>query len=331
MTLDVVRPHQPQATTPPPAIIAVVVTRDRPALLDACLTALRAQSVPPDHILVLDNASGPETASVLARHDAIVVRSEENLGGAGGFRSGIEAAMARGAELIWLMDDDGRPRDRTCLATLRATADRTGADLTAPMVVDAERPERLAFPIRLRGRTRFDCSDIPAEVHGFAHLFNGALIRASLFRRIGLPDTRLFIRGDEVEFLYRARRAGAAIVLAATAEFCHPSSHAEIHPIMGGRFYAVLPSDPVKQFYQFRNRGWIFSRYGMWGWLAADVICYGWLFLLVRGRPREFRAWFGATLGGVRGDLNRRPPAASSARGRGGSDASVRPHAAPSR
>lgn len=43
------------------------------------------------------------------------------------------------------------------------------------------------------------------------HLFNGLLIRAQAIFRIGLPDLRLFIRGDEIDFLHlgRAARAGA--------------------------------------------------------------------------------------------------------------------------
>jgi hypothetical protein len=155
----------------------------------------------------------------------------------------MEAALRLGADWVWVMDDDGRPEGEDCLATLLSAAERRGAAMAAPLVLDVENPARLSFPVRVRGRTLFEAEPVRrhGEIEGFAHLFNGALIAAALLRRIGLPDPRFVIRGDEVEFLYRARRAGRAIVLATGTAFLHPGSAAEIHPILGGAYYATLP------------------------------------------------------------------------------------------
>jgi len=236
-----------------------------------------------------------------------VLRQTRNLGGAGGYRAGMEAALRLGADWVWVMDDDGRPEGEDCLATLLSAAERRGAAMAAPLVLDVEDPARLSFPVRVRGRTLFEAEPVRrhGEIEGFAHLFNGALIAAALLQRIGLPDPRFVIRGDEVEFLYRARRAGARIVLATGTAFLHPGSAAEIHPILGGAYYATLPVDEGKQFHQFRNRAWIFRHYGMWGWLAADVVRYGCLHLVERRDPRGFARWAGATLAGLRGGFMR--------------------------
>jgi rhamnopyranosyl-N-acetylglucosaminyl-diphospho-decaprenol beta-1,3/1,4-galactofuranosyltransferase len=292
-------------------IIAVVVTRDRPALLRRCLSAILLQSPRgPDAVLVVDNASGPETVRVLAEFPTVrVLRQEVNLGGAGGYRAGMEAALRDGADWVWAMDDDGRPRDARCLTDLLEAATRRRALLAAPLVLDADAPERLAFPLRLGGRTRFavealgDCG----EVHGQAHLFNGALIAARLLFSVGLPDPRFVVRGDEVDFLYRARRwAGPeAVVLVPRCAFLHPGNRAEIHPILGGAYYATLPLDLRKQFYQFRNRAWIFRRHGMWLWLAADLVRYGCFWLLTRRDPAGLRRWAAASWEGLRGRFMR--------------------------
>lgn len=282
----------------------MVVTHRRPALLRACLFAIRMQDRPPDLVLVLDNASGPDTGRIVADESAEHLYQPRNLGGAGGYHAGIQAALGRGADWVWLMDDDGRPTDSACLAALLAAAERTGADIVAPLVLDVADPVRLAFPIRFSGRTRFLASEMPDEVLGFAHLFNGALVRATLFRRIGLPNPRFVMRGDEVEFLFRARRAKARIVLDGRVHFLHPGSGPEIHPIMGGLFYATLPIGLTKQLLQFRNRAWIFRAYGMWHWLCADVVRYGWFFL-ARRDPDGLRRWLGATWDGLHGDFMR--------------------------
>ena len=63
-----------------------------------------------------------------------------------------------------------------------------------------------------------------------------------------------------------------------------------------------MPDGPTKQFYQFRNRGYIFRCYGMWGWLMADAVRYGCHFLLSgRGDFAGLARWATATATGVRG------------------------------
>lgn len=290
-------------------VAAVIVTRDRPALLQQCLDAVLDQVHPPAATIVVDNASQPATHEMLAHYPAVdCLRLARNVGGAGGFRAGIQRALDEGAEWLWLMDDDGRPAGPGCLETLLATAALHRAELVGALVVDVDERRRLSFPVRIAGRTLFEVEALVRHgpVPGFAHLFNGTLIRADLFRRIGLPDSRFFIRGDEVEFLFRARRAGARIVLDTEAHFLHPGSHPDIHPIFGGRFYAVVPQEAGKQFYQFRNRGYIFRRYGMWGWLAADLVRYGYYFLVSRRADVGGLArWAAATGCGIRGRFMR--------------------------
>nr|MDQ5807787.1 glycosyltransferase [Actinomycetota bacterium] len=101
-------------------IWAVIVTRDRLALLEQCLEAVRAQARRPDRVLVVDNASSDGTAAWLAEQDDVeVLRLEENVGGAGGFHAGLERAHREGAEWMWLMDDDTIPRPDALEALLR--------------------------------------------------------------------------------------------------------------------------------------------------------------------------------------------------------------------
>ncbi len=287
------------------SVAAVIVTHDRPGLLKRCLDALSGQTRPPDCIFVIDNASREPAAPLAARTlNAVTIRLERNLGAAAGFTAGIQAARAGGFTHIWMMDDDGAPATSSCLASLLATEAERGTALTCPLVLDVADPARLAFPLRQSGRTRFTVATLKRcrHVDGFAHLFNGALIASATFEQIGLPNAALGMRGDEVEFLLRARRAGLRIVTDSQTAFLHPSSNEEIHPILGGLFYAVVPCDDRKRACQFRNRGWIFTRYGLWPWLAADHVRYAIHFLGNRD-PAAYAAWLRATWSGVLGHL----------------------------
>ena len=65
--------------------------------------------------------------------------------------TGSPGRVERGADLVWLMDDDGLP-EPDCLE--HAARPTTDLDFWGPVVVDEDDPGRLVFPIRLPGGTR---------------------------------------------------------------------------------------------------------------------------------------------------------------------------------
>src|ERR1039458_5768218 len=101
-------PLEMSPLSPGETVCAVVVTFNRVNLLRQCLSSLRRQSQMPDCILVVDNATTDNTKEVLAREFAElqVLRLPDNVGGAGGFRAGMEWAYRHGFRWFWVMDDD---------------------------------------------------------------------------------------------------------------------------------------------------------------------------------------------------------------------------------
>src|ERR1700724_1478454 len=63
-------------------------------------------------IVVIDDGSSASTAEVAAECGAIVLRHPINLGQGAALQTGIEFALARGAELIVTFDGDGQHRAR---------------------------------------------------------------------------------------------------------------------------------------------------------------------------------------------------------------------------
>lgn len=286
----------PASTGPDAKIVAVVVTHKRVELLAESLKVLASQSRPVDHLIVVDNGNEPEVADLVAQQplECTYLGSAHNLGGAGGFALGMLHALTLGADWVWLADDDGRPDGSEVLATLLDCAQRYGLVEVSPVVCDIDEPDRLAFPLR-RGvvwrRLRSELGD-EDFLPGIASLFNGALISAKAVDLIGVPDLRLFVRGDEVEVHRRLVRSGLPFGTCLQTAYLHPNGAAEFKPILGGRMHTQYPDDPVKRYFTYRNRGYLMSQPGMRKLLPQEWIRFSWFFLVTRRDPAGLREWF---------------------------------------
>jgi rhamnopyranosyl-N-acetylglucosaminyl-diphospho-decaprenol beta-1,3/1,4-galactofuranosyltransferase len=278
----------------PDAVVAVVVTRHRRDLLVDSLKVLGAQTRPVDHLVVVDNGPDQPAEDLVAACPVptTYIPSHRNLGGAGGFALGILTALALGAEWVWLADDDGRPADETVLEVLLDEAKRRGLAEISPVVANINAPDTLAFPLR-RGLTwKRHTSELGTDfLPGIASLFNGALFRASTLDVVGVPDYRLFVRGDEVEVHRRLVRSGLPFGTSLRVTYLHPDGSDEFKPMLGGRFHAQDPDNAVKRYYTYRNRGYLLSQPGLRRIGALEVLRFGLYFLTVRKDPKAFLQW----------------------------------------
>ena len=180
-------------------------------------------------------------------------------------------ALALGADWVWLADDDGRAADEDVLATLVELAQRRGLAAVSPMVVDADDPDRLAFTVR-RGltwhRSRAALAATPSTAPtasccpGSPRCSTGRCSGRRALDAIGVPDLRLFVRGDEVEMHRRLVRSGLPFGTALRAAYLHPAGLDEDKPMLGGRLHARDPDDETKRYYTYRNRGYLVSQPG---------------------------------------------------------------------
>ncbi len=303
-------PEEQKNQTSRRRVVAVVVTFNRLPLLQRLLDAL--SGVPElDEILVVDNASTDGTGEWLtglaAGADGVHVRVlAENTGGAGGFHEGLGWAMERGADLAWLMDDDGMP-EPDCLARLLR---QEGVDFWGPAVLDEERPDRLVFPIRLPGGTR-TVRDVGAAVaaatdgviEGVVIPFNGVLVTRELVERIGLPRAELFVWGDDVEYLWRADRAGARVATVVDAHVRHPAV-GELGTLMmfGRTTYNHSPSN-LKHYCMARNNTVNLRTYRGWPFVLMFWVKTVWFYLFTRPAPGRIAMSARAAAAGLRGDF----------------------------
>jgi rhamnopyranosyl-N-acetylglucosaminyl-diphospho-decaprenol beta-1,3/1,4-galactofuranosyltransferase len=286
-------------------IVAVVVTFNRLDMLRRQLERLAA--LPElDEVLVVDNASTDGTGAWLRTQPVTSETLPDNTGGAGGFSHGLERAIAAGADLVWLMDDDGLP-ERDCLTLL---LEREGLDFWGPAVLAAQDPARLCFPIRLPGGTTVvhemaavESAAVDGLIRGVVIPFNGVLVTRELVERIGYPRAEFFIWGDDVEYLWRAEAAGARVATVVAAHVLHPATDDLGTPMMFGRTtYNHSPSD-LKHYCMARNNTVNLRRYRGWPHVLMFWAKTVWFYLLTRPGPRRLPMSARAAYAGLRGDF----------------------------
>lgn len=205
-------------------VAAVVVTFNRLADLKKCLDTLREQTRPLDTIFVINNGSTDGTDEWLATQPDLRVTTQANLGGAGGFATGIDTAYKAGYTWLWCMDDD-------CLAAPDALANLLNSPNLGPciknsMSVSVNSRDELAFFVDRPNQAYRKVTDMTGLdlIYGVASFFNGTLVHSGVVKAIGIPDKELFIWGDEVEYMTRAQKMGFPVVTVPSSVFYHPAS-----------------------------------------------------------------------------------------------------------
>jgi len=272
------------------SVAIVIVTYNRADLLERMLEGLTTLDPQPDAIIVVDNASTDRTRVVLGGAAVQVIRSEENLGGAGGFHLGVQAAYEQGYDRIWLMDDDVIPTagclgvllamDQDCLMAVREDSSGNLAEYAA-VRFDLSSPWAIKPKTASVVSTYATRANMPETVPLENVAFEGFMIRRTVVDAIGLPDESFFIFYDDCDYAIRARRAGFTILAVRDAVLVRQLDFDQQHDLSGWKGY-----------YMYRNLFVVHRRYGE----NAAVRAKPWLITLgvvllspFRGGRREAR------------------------------------------
>lgn len=211
-------------------VAAVIVTFNRLGLLKESIGAVSNQTRKPDAIIVVNNGSTDGTREYLDQHSGIIAIHQQNLGGAGGFATGVSAAYDHGFDWIWLMDDDAFP-ERSCLELL--LSDLRGVDnydvVVAPLVVEDNKVDhlhrglidlsRIKYPLQVETTEALLLSKDKIDVSFVS--FVGMLVGRRIVDLVGLPDQKYFIFNDDVEYSIRICKAGCKMYLIRNAIIYH--------------------------------------------------------------------------------------------------------------
>lgn len=255
-------------------IVAITVTFNDYVYLEKSLNALRAQSIPIDKIVVVDNASNEGNRQKLkcqADEQVEILWLDENRGGAGGFEEGMRYAQEKyDPDWYWLMDADAYPREDCAERLLEQKNYCDDIGILAPLIYGIDLREYQLYHHKRESRFLYrdlqmyhTYEEVPKISMIEADAFVGPMVAKRAVKDVGIADGRLFIYGDDVEYTYRVSRE-YKMLLIRDAVMNHRDQ-----PVNGEQ----KPENWWKDYYTFRNRVLFIRKYNSNAFASAVGIC----------------------------------------------------------
>ncbi len=236
------------------------------------LAKLRRTNVEVETIVV-DNGSTDESAAIIARDfpGAVLLKLDENRGFTGGNNIGITYAMKRGADFVWLLNNDTIV-DPEALSLLDAfDTDTVGIAGSKIYFAPGHEYHKTRYAKNERGRVFWyagglvDWDNLYASHRGVDEVDHGQYDRAietpfvtgcsmmiarAVVESVGLLDDAYYLYLEDLDYCLRAKRAGFTLVYQPTSVIWHVNAGSS-----GGA------GNPLHDYYITRNRLLLGMRY----------------------------------------------------------------------
>ncbi|MFS8096483.1 glycosyltransferase [Lentzea alba] len=226
-------PHPRLRTAP---VLCVLVCHDGDQWLSTALSALRRQRIRPRHVIAVDTGSHDRTPKVLAEAEDLldgVLTVPRGTGFGTAVRIAVEHAVERWGDpgkWLWLLHDDSAP-EPDCLAALLTAAEVSpSAAVLGPLCLDWV-DSRLVVEAGLstdssgHRQTGLSSSEHSASFQQSTEVLAvssaGSLIRREVWHALGGYDEAMPLLRDDVDFGWRANRAGHLVLCVPVARMRH--------------------------------------------------------------------------------------------------------------
>lgn len=193
----------------------------------ACLASLRDIEYGNATVLVVDNGSTNDSVERIRQaHPALeLICTGRNLGYGGGVNAGIRLALERGAEFVWLLNNDAKPLPNALSALVGKALEQPdlGAVGSVLMYTGSQTKVQAWGGGRVNcwlGRTSHARSG--REDRWFDYLTGASLLlRSAALKKVGLFDEGFFLYWEDTDLSFRLRRQGWRLGVAAGSVVLH--------------------------------------------------------------------------------------------------------------
>lgn len=295
------------------SLAVIIVTYNRKDYLMRCMCGVYSQTLPPKAVYIVDNASTDGTYDCLNENDMLsnptidvkYIRLDRNLGGAGGFYTGLKTAHEDGGyDGFVLMDDDGQP-DKDELKYIAKWMGRY--DYINALVVSDTDHTKTSFPRKSYGFDRKEIeqeSDADGIILNYSAPFNGTMYSKELVDKVGYPNPDFFFQGDEANYHKRAVKAGFIPVTCINSIHYHPCKIPRVYKFGIGRRKVKLSIEdtPIRIYCKHRNV--VYNRFNPrdYVYIMVTYPLYSYLYL-TKGSLKNYCIFNKAVWAGIRKNL----------------------------
>ncbi len=264
-----------------PLVISVILNTNRRDDTLECLASLERSSYQNRRTIVLDNHSTDGSCQAIQKAfpSVQVISLDKNLGYTGNNNVGIKAALAQGAEWVFVLNED-TVLDTDCLAKLvEAGESDPSIGIVGPMVYHYDEPTVIQSAGGRLGRyweSQHIAQNVPdrgqfEQPHAVDWISGCAiLVRRAVIEQVGMLDERLFYYWEETEWCLRAGESHWRIVNVPQAKLWHKGVQRNYQP------------KPLVTYYNTRNRLMVLAKH------HAPLIVWIFVWLLY---SRTFISW----------------------------------------
>jgi rhamnopyranosyl-N-acetylglucosaminyl-diphospho-decaprenol beta-1,3/1,4-galactofuranosyltransferase len=268
-------------------IVSIIVTYNRPLLLKKVIEGVLKQNNIVSDILIIDNSLDNKTHSILVENRFLennklkkdilykknlinpfnnslytfcYFKTSENIGGAGGYSTGVKIAYMSNYKFFWLLDDDGYP-DTNCLFELFKNIEGKEFFMIEPLVLNSENNNEIAFSYKKKDghylkylQEIYNEKDIILDFQNTLS-FNGLFFDRKIVEKIGYPLESFFFIKDDTEYYYRGLTSGCFVKMIKDAVYYHPVAKSDFvkYSVLKFSFSVYKPSNSAKIYFFFRN------------------------------------------------------------------------------
>ena len=216
-----------------PGVAVAIVNWNGERYLERCLSALLAQTVAPNEIILVDNASSDASLEIVRRFPSVrLLAQNENLGFARGNNLAISAASGD-SDWIALLNPDAFPEPRWLEELLQAALNNPGFDIFGSKLVNAADPSVMdgagdAYHISGLVWRVGHGAPVPSLPERIREVFSpcaaAALYRRSMLIEAGGFDEDYFCYVEDVDLGFRLRLRGHRCLYVPTSVAHHVGS-----------------------------------------------------------------------------------------------------------
>ena len=234
----------------PPLVISVILNTNRRIDTLECLDSLLGNSYPNQKVIVLDNHSTDGSVSAIceAHADVQIIELEKNLGYAGNNNIGIKAALAQGADWVFVLNEDVI-LDSECVRELVEVGEQDRRiGVLGPLVYHYSEPQVIQSAGGLLGKywqsIHLGKNEPDRGQYRLPHAVEwisgcAILVRREAIEQAGMLDKDYFIYWEETEWCIRIGRAGWTILNVPGARIWHKGVQPNYTPKPSFTYYGT--------------------------------------------------------------------------------------------